>query len=127
MTGHLCLTRINLCALLASLSFVSKQGISDVWSPREIVLRWQLSWECHAKTQFGAYCEAYDDPDATVSNTQAERTHESICLGPTGNFQGTYKFFNLKTGHVIKRRQWTEFPMPDSIIRKVEEWAEYDK
>jgi len=44
-------------------------------------------------------------------------------LGPTGNLQGTYKFFSLTTGKKIKRRQLTRYPMPDSIIRKVEQYA----
>ncbi len=43
----------------------------------------------------------------------------TICLGPTGNFQGSYHFLNLVSGLVIKRRAFHELPAPDSIIDHV--------
>ena len=43
----------------------------------------------------------------------------AICLGPTGNLQGTYSFLNLATGLVIKRCHFTELPAPDSVIKRV--------
>jgi hypothetical protein len=106
-------------------ALVSKQGVSDVYSPRELLLRTQLDTSVHAKATFGSYCEAYSRPKQT--NSQEERTTSCICLGPTGNFQGTYKFLNLNTGEVIKRAEFTELPMPDSVIKKVEFWADRDK
>jgi hypothetical protein len=51
------------------------------------------------------------------------RLTPSIVLGPTGNLQGTYKFFSLIMGKKIKRRQLTRYPMPDSVITKVERYA----
>jgi hypothetical protein len=48
----------------------------------------------------------------------------AICLGPTGNIQGTYSFLNLLTGLVIKRRRFTELPAPDSVIKRVATLAE---
>jgi len=101
--------------------------VSQELSPREIILRWQLSYDKHAKAPFGCYCEAHDDVDGNKTNTQKERSREAIYLGPTGNFQGTSKFFDLETGKVIKRRKFTELPMPDSVIKKVEKWADKDK
>ena len=50
----------------------------------------------------------------------SSRATPAIVLGPTGNLQGTYKFFNLETGKKIKRRHFTLYPMPDSVIAKVE-------
>jgi hypothetical protein len=106
-------------------ALVNKHGVSNVYSPRELLLRTQLDVDVHAKASFGSYCEAYSRP--TQTNTQEERTTSCICLGPTGNFQGTYKFLNLDTGKVIKRSEFTELPMPDSVIKKVEYWADRDK
>jgi hypothetical protein len=40
----------------------------------------------------------------------------SICLGPTGNIQGTYNFLSLVSGLVIKRHEWDELPAPQSVI-----------
>jgi hypothetical protein len=51
------------------------------------------------------------------------RSTPAIVLGPTGNLQGTYKFFSLATGKKVKRRAFTPYPMPDSVIEKVEAYA----
>ena len=51
------------------------------------------------------------------------RTMPAICLGPTGNMQGTYNFLNLTTGHIVKRRRFHEIPAPDSVIRHVNDLA----
>jgi hypothetical protein len=45
--------------------------------------------------------------------------HEAITLGPTGNLQGSVKFYSLDTGRVLKRRLFTPIPMPDRIIAKI--------
>ena len=99
----------------------SKSGISKEHSPRELVLRWQLDYKKHMKTRFGAYCEVAEHAD--ITNTQRARTTPAVCLGPTGNMQGTYKFFNLLTGHVVKRRSFTVLPYPSRMIRLVNEWG----
>ena len=108
-------------------AFISPQGVSETYSPRELVLRRQLKWKLHARANFGCYFEAYDEPGPNETNTQAERTVACINLGPTGNFQGTHKFFNLATGRVIKRRSFKELPMPDSVIERVNYWGLKDK
>jgi len=77
------------------------------------------------KARFGAYCEVAEHAD--ITNTQKARTTPAVCLGPTGNMQGTYKFFNLLTGHVIKRRSFTVLPYPNRMIRLVNEWGEKSK
>jgi hypothetical protein len=43
----------------------------------------------------------------------------AICLGPTGNIQGTYSFLSLVSGLAIKRRQFDKMPAPDSVIKRV--------
>lgn len=103
----------------------SNLGISKEFSPREIVLRRQLNVSRRAPYRFGSYGEAFEDP--TTTNTMQERTSSCINLGPTGNFQGTHKFLCLTTGRVIKRRKFTELPMPDSMIRRVEALAAADR
>ena len=74
-------------------SFPVNSGISRQFSPREIILRWQLDVKKHCRVMFGEYCEVHDEPDP--SNTQEPRTHEALALGLTGNSQGTVKFFCL--------------------------------
>jgi hypothetical protein len=102
-------------------AFPSKSGISDTLSPRELVLRHRLDFKKHCRAPFGSYCEVHDEPAPT--NNMVSRATPAIVLGPTGNLQGTYKFFNLLTGLKIKRRSFTPYPMPDSVIKKVEGYA----
>jgi hypothetical protein len=64
------------------------------------------------------YCEAHDEPVPT--NTMVTHLTPAIVLGPTGNLQGTYKFFSLETGKKIKRHKLTAYPMPDLVIKQVE-------
>eukprot|EP00804_Cyclotella_cryptica_P005448 CCRYP_002971-RA/>CCRYP_002971-RA protein AED:0.35 eAED:0.35 QI:0/-1/0/1/-1/0/1/0/235 len=104
-------------------AYADKQGISDEFSPREIILRWQLQREKHCKYQFGSYGQAYDDPDLTRTNTQQSRLRNVLCLGLTGNLQGSYYFLDLDTKAIVKRRWFFELPTPDSVIGKVERWG----
>ena len=96
----------------------SESGVSDVYSPREIVTGMKLDFKRHCRARFGAYVEASYDDD--ITNTLKDRTHSCIALGPTGNIQGSMKCFDLKTGRVVKCRTITVLPMPDRIIKQVQ-------
>ena len=56
----------------------------------------QLNAKLHCRAPFGSYCETHEDPD--ITNTLDPRTKWGICMGPTGNLQGSYKFLSLSTG-----------------------------
>jgi len=101
--------------------FPVKNGVSDRYSPREIILRHKLNFKNHYRAPFGSY-EVHEDNSPT--NSTKSRGLPDICLGPTGNIQGTYSFLNLSTGLVIKRRWFTELPAPDSVIKRVATLAE---
>jgi hypothetical protein len=76
-----------------------------------------MDYAKHCRVLPGSYCEVHDEP--SPSNMMAPRTHKAIALGPTGNLQGSVKFFCLNTGRVLKRRAFTVMPMPDRIVRCV--------
>ena len=40
-------------------------------------------------------------------------------MGPTGNLQGSVKFFCLNTGRILKQQSFTALPMPDRVIKRV--------
>ena len=103
-------------------AFINKQGILELYSPCELLLRMQLDAKKHVAASFGSYCEAYTCPKQ--SNSQEEQTTSSICLGSTGNFQGTYRFMSLATRQIINRNEFTELPMPNSVIKRVKYWAD---
>jgi hypothetical protein len=99
-------------------NFPVENGISHRFSPRELILRHKLDYNHHCRAPFGAYCEVHEDNMPT--NSMKSRGIPAICLGPTGNIQGTYNFLSLATGLVLKRRRFDELPAPDSVIKRVE-------
>jgi hypothetical protein len=84
-----------------------------------------LDYSKHCKVPFGAYVETHEENSPT--NTMSERTRGAVCLGPSANFQGSYKLLCLRTGRKIVRKQFTELPMPDSVIKRVEAISARDK
>jgi hypothetical protein len=95
-------------------AFPSDSGVSDAYSPREIVTGMKMDYAKHCKARFGSYVEASDDP--TITNTLRDRTSPCIVLGPTGNLQGAVKCYNLQTKQIVDRREVTPLPMPDKVI-----------
>jgi hypothetical protein len=108
---HFCVMWMN--------SFPMKSGISEKWSPRELVSRHKLDAKLHCRSPFGSYCKVHVDPD--ITNTLDPRTKWAICMGPMGNLQGSYKFLSLATGKKVTQRKFTEMPITKSVIKQVEE------
>ena len=102
--------------------YIHENGISQQYSPREIVLGRAIDFEKDCKATFGAYVEA--SRDDTVTNTTRDRTHPCIALGPSGNLQGSTKCFDLLTGKVVVRRTVKELPWPDRLLKLVNKWRE---
>ena len=96
-------------------AFPSQNGVSKIHSPRYIVTGKELSYNRHAQIEFGKYAQTHEQHD----NTLAPRTMGAICLGPTGNTQGSHWFMSLTTGNKVSRNQWTELPMPDDAVQRV--------
>jgi hypothetical protein len=82
---HFCMMWLN--------SLPVKSGISEKYSPCKLVSRCKLGSKLRCKSPFGAYCEVHMDSD--ITNTTEPRTRWGICLSPTGNLQGSYKFMLL--------------------------------
>ncbi len=64
------------------------------------------------------YFEVHDEPSPS-NVVQVSRTHEAIAMGPTGNLQGSVKFYCLNTGRILKQCSFTPYPMPAWIIKWV--------
>jgi hypothetical protein len=114
---HFCMMWMN--------SFPVRSGISEIWSPRKLVLCTKLNAKLHCRAPFESYCCKVQE-DSDITNTLDSRTKWAIYMGPTGNLQGSYKFTLLPTGKKITRRKFTEMPVTNSVIKKVEEMAEKD-
>jgi hypothetical protein len=96
--------------------FTVKNGISKTLSPKAILSGEQINYR-HYKLPFGTYCQVHED--TAPRNSLAARTQGAISLGSSGNLQGANRFLNLKTGDVIVRYSYTELPMPDEVIARV--------
>ena len=97
--------------------FPPKGGLSDTISPKTIMTGETLNFKQHLRLQIGQYCQVHEED--TPRNSQFPRTKGAICLGPSGNIQGGYKFMSLKSGKKITRRSWDKIPMPDTVIDRV--------
>jgi hypothetical protein len=65
--------------------------------------------------------------DPEITNTLEEpRTKWAICMGPTRNLQGSYKFLSLATGKKVRRRKLREMPVTEAVIKQVKEMAVKD-
>ncbi len=73
----------------------------------------------HCKIGFGTYAHVHTP--RTITNTMAPRTTPAIALGPMSTIQGGHRFFCLQTKRIITRRQWTDLPMPDTVISLIHE------
>jgi hypothetical protein len=101
--------------------FPTKGGISDTISPKTIMTGETLDYKKHLCLQIGQYCQVHEEDQPR--NSQLPRTKGAICLGPSGNVQGGYKFMSLRSAKKITRRSWDEIPMPDTVIARVNELA----
>ena len=98
-------------------AFSPKGGISETISPQTIMMGMRFDFKKHCQLPFGTYVQAHEEP--LPSNTQQARMVGAICLGPTGNLQGSYKFLNLQMGKQIICHKWTPLPMPQEVIDHV--------
>ena len=98
-------------------AFLPKSGLSKIYSQYTIMTGKTLDWKKSCKIHFRAYSRVHDNRN--VTNTLEERTQGEICLGPTGNLQGTYNFFLIRSGKKITRGQFTEVPTPMIIMKQV--------
>jgi hypothetical protein len=98
--------------------FPGPNGISRTLSPATLVTGCCRPNFNSMRIEFGAYAQVFDDHEPT--NTPEARSMGAIALTPTGNSQGAYHFLSLATGARISRHRWTELPIPDTAIARVE-------
>ena len=93
-------------------------------SPREVVTGRKVNYKRDLRFQFGEYIQA-TTPNV-VSNSMQSRTDGDIALLSTGNIEGTIFAYNIATNRVVKRDRWKVIPIPDIVIKIMNELAEHD-
>ena len=84
-----------------------------------------LDYKKICKLHFGTYIHVHED--SNVTNTLEKRTRRSIFLGHTGNLQGNYNFFSIRSGKKITRRKFIEVPTPTIVMKRVTSMALAEK
>ena len=79
----------------------------------------------HLHLPFGTFASVnkMEGTTGNTNNAMVSRTRLGICLGPTGNEQGTYKFLHLRTGNAFKGDVFTGLPMTQDVSDRVVELA----
>ena len=95
--------------------FPPHDGVSDTISPRALMTGYHLDYNRHCRLEFGAYVQTHEEHD----NSMHARTTGAIAIRPTGNRQGGHYFMSLTTGRRLTRNRWTELPMPQDVIDRV--------
>ena len=113
---HTCVKWIN--------AFPPKGGMSRTMSPRTIMTGTHPNYKSDCRLAFGAYVQAHQEP--SPSNSQEARTVGAICLGLSGNIQGSFKFLNLATGRKITCQRWTLLPIPQEVINCMNQLGKAD-
>ena len=90
-------TVYNVCLWLNA--FPIRSGITGDFSPRELVTGLTVNFHKHCRFDVGAYVEASED--AMITNTNSDRTHPCIYLGPSVNREGSHNCFDLNTSSVV--------------------------
>jgi hypothetical protein len=95
--------------------FPASDGVSDIVSPRGLIIGLKLDYNKHCQLEFGTYAQIHEEHD----NSMESRTTGAIALRPTGNAQGGYYFISLTSGRRLSRSRWTTLPMPQEVIDRV--------
>ena len=95
----------------------ARDGVSSTHSPRYLMTGQELNYNNHVRLEFGEYVQTHEEH----TNNMNETTMGAICLGPTGNQQGSHWFLSLATGARVSCRRWTQLPMPREVIHQINE------
>jgi hypothetical protein len=95
-------------------------ALNDNVCPRVKFTGMKIDYEKEYCLGFGDYVESYyPRAEKASNNVLVERTEPCIALYPSGNMNGSWVLYNLKTNAYVRRTQWTKLPMPESIINKM--------
>ena len=94
-----------------------KSGLSKTYIPRTIMTGKSLDGKKIYKLHFVVYVQVHEDRN--VTNTLEEKIQGEICLGPTGNLQGTYIYILLRSSKNITQRIFTKGTTPTIFMKPV--------
>ena len=114
------------CLVLWATSRVNLQVTtnSSEWaSPTEKVYNRKVDIIKDAKHGFGDYVQVYSND---TNNSLNERTRGAIAVMPTGNMDGSWYYYTLDNGGIIRRLRAKQLPMPEDVIARLNLMANTD-
>ena len=75
--------------------FTVKGGISETMIPTKILIGNSLHYKKHIGLNIGQYCQVQEEE--TPRNSNKPRTKGAICMVPSRNIQGGFKYMRLKS------------------------------
>ena len=113
---------IVMCVLYVVSRLNYEPGGEREWgpSPREAFIGRKPDGKRDFRCAFGDYVQS------TVPNTDSTlkaRTEDCVVMLPLGNRTGTVRMLSLATGKLVNRDQFRVMPMPDSVIKRLNELA----
>ena len=93
-------------------------------SPREKLWNRRINVDKELRHGFGDYVQVHNN---VVDNSMYERTAGAIALMPSGNLEGSWFYYLLHNGKVIKRNKATVLPITEEIILYLNNKASHRK
>ena len=75
-----------------------------------------IDYKIHCKHQFGEYVQVVTK---TTNPIEVPRIIDALAAYPTGNEQGTWRYFNISTGKPISHKKATNVPMPIDFSNRI--------
>ena len=94
--------------------FPAKGGTFDMIIPTTIMTGDIIHYKRHIGIHIGQNFQVKEED--TPCNRNKPRNKGAICMGPSGNIQGGFKFMRLRSMKNITRRSWDMIPMTDTVI-----------
>ena len=107
---------VQVCTM--TLHMFPQKGGSRHYSPNMIVTDRGVSMD-QLRIRFGSYVQVWEP--STQTNSMNMRRRGAIALGLSRTSATSYLFLALDTGKLINRAQFTEIPMTESVIARVDQ------
>ena len=91
------------------------------YSPARIMKDRVIDYKIHCKHQFGEYVQVVMKSTSLI---EVERTVDALAAYPTGNEQGTWRYYNITTGKPISHKKGTNVPVPEQLPDRIHALAE---
>ena len=99
-----------------SVNLVPTRNSYEYSSPREKLLGHMIDATTDLKHAYGDYVQIHHED---IDNTMTARTEGALAMLPTGALDGSWYYYTLRHGKIVRRRRATTLPMPIEVVERV--------